>query len=415
MEKQRIRTGLFVLRREGKMLTALFPDSDSHRLHGSKEIKELLQSFHLRWKENLLLTPQDRAEAKVNGKAILETVPLSSGSILEIADSKIIYLQGETTEDERVSVRFGRMVSAEPEMVNLFYNASLSTQTDIPIHLSGETGTGKELLAQAIHQASGRKMFLPINCPALPSELIESELFGHSRGAFTGASERKEGAFLAASHGTLLLDEISEIPTSIQAKLLRVVETGEVRRIGGMRTEQSHARLITASNRDLYLEMLGGNFREDLFYRLSCLTLKIPPLRDRISDLELITSDILKEYGNGHQYQLSPEALDKLKSHSWPGNIRELRNCLTRAMLNCSGRVIGAGDVQFNVSVSESRLNNQTAPKESHPELTGDLLYIIGEILKRAGKNGQNGKTFGIPRSTFYSNIYPRLRRVGVM
>jgi transcriptional regulator with GAF, ATPase, and Fis domain len=200
----------------------------------------------------------------------------------------------------------------------------------------GESGTGKELVARALHDGSTRAMqpFVPINCAALSPALIESELFGHEKGAFTGAESRSQGAFEAADGGTLFLDEVGELPLELQAKLLRVLENGELKRVGSSRPFQVDVRMVAATNRDLLNEARRGRFRMDLYYRLSIVPLALPPLRERRKDIRQLAEHFLGVYTpRGQTVKFTPAALTRLQLHSWPGNVRELRNVVCRALL----------------------------------------------------------------------------------
>jgi two-component system response regulator HydG len=213
----------------------------------------------------------------------------------------------------------------------------------------GESGTGKEVLARTIHEASSRASgpFVPVNCAALPESILEAELFGYERGAFTGASQRHEGRFLQADHGTLFLDEIGEIPTHVQVKLLRVIQEGEVERLGG-RTTKVDLRLVAATNQDLWAAVKEGRFREDLYYRLNVIAIRVPPLRERRDDIPLLAEHFLRLYSerNGRQMMgLSRAAADALLRCDWHGNVRELENTIERAVVLTRGAVIEIDDL----------------------------------------------------------------------
>jgi two-component system, NtrC family, response regulator HydG len=219
--------------------------------------------------------------------------------------------------------------------------------------LLGESGTGKELLARAIHEASPRAdgPFVPVNCAALPETILEAELFGYERGAFTGAVHRHDGRFLQADKGTLFLDEIGEIPTHVQVKLLRVLQEGEVERLGG-RTQRVDIRLVAATNQDLRAAVKEGRFREDLYYRLNVIALRLPPLRERRDDVPLLAEHFLRLYGDRNRRQFggfTRAALDALCRYEWPGNVRELENTIERAVVLARGEVIDVEDLPVEV------------------------------------------------------------------
>ena len=229
------------------------------------------------------------------------------------------------------------IIHASPQMKLLLDQVSKVAATDSPVLIKGETGTGKELIARALHSESGRNgEFLAINCSALTSGLLESELFGHVKGAFTGADRQKQGLFAIAANGTLLLDEIADLPLELQPKLLRVLQEGEIRKVGGTRTEKVSARVVAAAGRDLWEAVQAGNFRSDLYYRLAVVDLHIPPLRERGDDIPLLARHFMQRIcAREHRPVplLTDLAIGQLRRHHWPGNIRELENYLEKALI----------------------------------------------------------------------------------
>jgi two-component system response regulator AtoC len=250
---------------------------------------------------------------------------------------------GETDDEE--------LVGRGPAMLQVFKTIGRVAATQEPVLILGESGVGKELAASAIHRNSGRahREFVKVNCAALSPTLLESELFGHERGAFTGAVARRIGRFEQAEGGTLFLDEIGELDVELQAKLLRVVQTGRFERVGGEEAVQTDVRVIAATNRDLPLRIAEGRFREDLYYRLNVVSLEMPPLRQRREDIPLLADQIVRrlavKYGWPH-LTLDPEAVPYLTGRPWPGNVRELQNVLSRAAILVRGGVIGLADLQ---------------------------------------------------------------------
>ena len=220
-------------------------------------------------------------------------------------------------------------------MRELFARLEKLAASDATVLISGETGSGKELVAESLHEFSPRVAgpFVVLDCGSIPQNLIESELFGHERGAFTGAVSSYAGAFERAHKGTLFLDEIGELPLAMQPKLLRALERREIRRIGGTRTIQVDIRVVAATNRDLGVEVNRGRFREDLYYRLAVARVHVPPLRERRDDIELLIEHFLSVTPNAEGAELAPETVDLMKKHDWPGNVRELRNVIERALL----------------------------------------------------------------------------------
>ena len=253
---------------------------------------------------------------------------------------------------QMLDLRFGfdSIIGRAAPMEKLFEQMRQVAPTKSTVLIVGESGTGKELVAKALHQASPRRneRFLAINCGAIPSDILESELFGHERGAFTGAVTRKIGKFELAHQGTLFLDEISELYPELQVKLLRVLEERQIMRVGGNELIDVDFRLIAATNRDLEREVDEGRFREDLYYRLKVVSLRIPPLRERLADLPLLTEHFLRGFAereNKDAMHLSKEALAILSSYSWPGNVRELRNVIESAAVFHPGGEIRAEDL----------------------------------------------------------------------
>src|SRR6185503_721542 len=247
--------------------------------------------------------------------------------------------------------RFG-LVGQSPEIQNIFAVIEQVADTPSTVLITGESGTGKELVAKALHEHSRRRTgpFIKINCAAIPKNLMESELFGYEKGAFTGATSSKPGRFELADGGTLFLDEIGEIPVEMQVKLLRAIQESEFERVGGLKTIKVDVRLITATNRDLEQEIKNGNFREDLFYRLNVVPLAIPPLRKRRGDIPLLVRHIIKKFNERLKKNvsgISDEALASLEGHGWPGNIRELENVLERTILFTKGERIERSDLQL--------------------------------------------------------------------
>jgi DNA-binding NtrC family response regulator len=233
----------------------------------------------------------------------------------------------------REKFSFGQIIGVSPAMQGVLHQLSLVAPTRSGVLIVGESGTGKELIANALHQNSPRKeeRFLPINCAAIPADLLESELFGHERGAFTGAMQRKAGKFELADRGTLFLDEIGEMPGPLQAKLLRVLEERSFMRVGGTETIRVDVRIIAATNSDLEERVAAGRFRSDLYYRLKVITIDIPPLRERVEDIPLFAHRFLETFkleNERPELTLAPEAIDVLTRCRWEGNVREIRNLI---------------------------------------------------------------------------------------
>ena len=254
---------------------------------------------------------------------------------------------------------FSNLVGTSGPMRQVFEQVSQVAGTNTTVLVRGESGTGKELIAHAIHYSSlrAKKPFIKVSCAALPESLIESELFGHEKGAFTGAEARKKGRFELAEGGTLFLDEIGEVNPSTQVKLLRVLQQREFERVGGTETIKANVRLLAATNKDLERAMNTGAFREDLYYRLNVFTIFVPPLRERKADLLMLADHFLEKFSREHKRnikRISTPAIDMLASYHWPGNVRELENTLERAVLMCDGEVIHGHHLPPSLQTAEA-------------------------------------------------------------
>jgi DNA-binding NtrC family response regulator len=318
--------------------------------------------------------------------------------------------------DQLVATRYGfeRVISRATRMRAVFDRANAASRSDTPVLIVGETGTGKELIARAIHANSRRskRPFVPINCAALPRDLVESEIFGHRRGAFSGAFADHPGLFVAAHGGTLFLDEIGELPLDIQAKLLRVLQDGEVRPVGGLESRRVDVRIITASNRS-FTVMRDSRMRPDLFFRLSVLVIEIPPLRERRDDLPLLIAHFLgalRDRGVHRVEGLDPQALDLLSDYPFPGNIRELENMLEGLAVTLPpGRTtIRAEDVRDWLRRRGTPAPDRTSDATHVPLNLHDLeAWAIGEALRQAhGNKSRAAQMLGISRDTLYRKLH---------
>ena len=300
---------------------------------------------------------------------------------------------------------FRDLISKSPAMQAVFDLARMAARSNSTILVLGESGTGKELLARAIHAESPRSQapFVAVSCAALTETLLESELFGHEKGAFTGAAVRRKGKFEMAQGGTLFLDEIGDISSKLQLDLLRVLEDRHFFRVGGSESIQVDVRIIAATNRDLPKAVADGSFREDLFYRLNVIPVHLPPLRERLEDLPLLVEHFLEQLGaemNRHVDEVSGEAMALLMSHSWPGNVRELRNVLERAVVVTSGTVIEAADLGMR------RLPADALDPGALASLDDVEKHHIARVLQEAGGNiSQAARTLGIDRATLYNKM----------
>jgi Nif-specific regulatory protein len=262
---------------------------------------------------------------------------------------------------------FSNLVGSSGPMRQIYEQVTQVAATNTTVLIRGESGTGKELIAHAIHYSSlrAKKPFVKVSCAALPESLIESELFGHEKGAFTGADARKKGRFELAEGGTLFLDEIGDVNLATQVKLLRVLQQKEFERVGGTETVKVNVRLIAATNKDLERSIAAGSFREDLYYRLNVFTMFVPPLRERKADLLLLVDHFLEKFAREHQRsikRISTPAIDMLASYHWPGNVRELENTIERAVVTCDGEVIHGHHLPPSLQTAEA---SGTVPRVS--------------------------------------------------
>jgi transcriptional regulator with GAF, ATPase, and Fis domain len=279
----------------------------------------------------------DSTNGSYVGGLRINDVYIQPGTQISVGGSRLRFEPlGETVEVELSDRdRFGSMIGRSVKMRELFAKLEKLAPSDATVLITGETGVGKELVAESLHELSPRIQgpFVVLDCGSIPANLIESELFGHERGAFTGATNSYVGAFERAHDGTVFLDEIGELPLALQPKLLRVLESHEVRRIGSSKTVQVNIRVVAATNRDLGVEVNRGRFREDLFYRLAVARVHVPPLRERKDDIPLLIEHILASTPGGENAYIAPDTIDLMMKHDWPGNVRELRNVIERAVL----------------------------------------------------------------------------------
>jgi len=299
--------------------------------------------------------------------------------------------------------KLDEIIGESPQMKKVFELVEMVAKTDATVMIRGESGTGKELIARAIHSNSARRYFpiIPINCAAFPETLLESELFGHEKGAFTGAQYRRKGKIELAQGGTIFLDEIGNISLKTQVDLLRVIETKQFTRLGGNETITVDFRVIAATNRDLELAIKDGTFREDLYYRLNVFSIFLPPLRERLTDIPILTQHFIKKFSsamNKNITGITPEALDLLVRYSWPGNVRELENAIERAMVVSKGPLIGVEHLPFQLT------SEPFAPKSDSLE---DIeKFHIAKVLERVGWNiTRAAEVLKIDRVTLYNKI----------
>jgi len=296
-----------------------------------------------------------------------------------------------------------RLLGKSQAMLNISKEIALVSDSNTRVLITGESGTGKELIAHAIHHHSHRHgPFMAINCAALVDNLLESELFGHERGAYTGACDRKPGKFELAENGTLFLDEIGEMALPLQAKLLRVLQEGTFERIGGSQLLQTNARVIAATNRNLPFEIEQSNFREDLYYRLNAMEIKLPSLRERVEDIPSLIEGLLKRIcrSEGKELlQITPAAISLLIQYKWPGNIRELQNVLTQSVIRARGHVIGPNELNLNITNHQEAYQEEIIKTQQPISLAEMEAKHIQQVLNFCnGHKGQSAKILKISR-----------------
>lgn len=328
--------------------------------------------------------------------------------VLKVVLQRAIY-RSEVERDQRVSQKqvdeqeFEGIVGASEQMQAVFRSVAQVGPTALPVLITGESGTGKELVAQAIHRRSTRKdqPFIAINCGAIPETLLESELFGYERGAFTGAVQQKKGRIEYADSGTLFLDEIGDIPLALQVKLLRFLQSHEMQRLGGKDAIRVDVRILAATNVDLHKAIQEGRFREDLYYRLCVIEIAIPPLNQRDVDIPLLARTFMLRFAEEQRKpvkSITPEAMDALFAYHWPGNVRELENRIKRAVLMAEGRSLTPGNLGFQ-EPAEPESSDGTL-KTSRQRFEKDMIQLA--LDKHDGNVSKTALELGVSRPTLY-------------
>jgi DNA-binding NtrC family response regulator len=341
----------------------------------------------------------------LEGQRLREPTPALDGELLRVGEHVVEVRSRVVSDGLNASVSFGDLVGSGEAMRRLFATLERVARHDATVLLLGETGTGKELAARAVHEAGPRRdrSFVAVNCAAIPETLVESELFGHEAGAFTGAAKRQDGAFHRAHGGTLFLDELGEMTPEVQAKLLRALESGEVRRVGGREPEFPDVRVVAATHRHLAKLVDEGRFRRDLFYRLCVLTVPLPPLREHVEDIPDIARMLLARQHPGAR--LDASAIPVLQAYPWPGNVRELRNVLTRAVV-LHGPSVEAGSLTFDPFAF--------AAAEVPAAWTNDDVErsrIESALARARGNRAEAARDLGLARTSL---LY-RMRRLGLV
>lgn len=327
------------------------------------------------------------------------------------------YLKTENRSlKQRLTLDSQNMIGRSPQMRRLMEMVSMIAPSEATVLICGESGTGKELIAKSVHANSSRqdRPLVIINCAALSESLLESELFGHEKGAFTGADRRREGRFVEADKGTLFLDEIGEVSLLMQAKLLRAIQEGEIQRVGSNQTISVDVRLIAATNRDLKADVEAGKFRQDLYYRLNVMTIDTPALRERSEDIPSLTMHFLEKFAQRNRKTIkgfTPQAMDMLLKYNWPGNVRELENTVERAVILLSGDFIS--EKQLPMSINQYFEEHRTA--DNHSDLLSDDQIqpleqvekeaILSALEKTGGNKTEAARQLGITRKTLLAKL----------
>jgi DNA-binding NtrC family response regulator len=317
-------------------------------------------------------------------------------------------LQEEVNRLEE-KARYARIIGRSAPMKRIFDLIGQVAPTKASVLITGESGVGKELVADAIHNLSGRKgeAFIKVHCAALSESLLESELFGHEKGAFTGAVSTRKGRFELADGGTIFLDEIGEISQTVQIKILRVLQEKTFERVGGEKSITVDTRIVAATNRDLRKEIAEGRFREDLFYRLNVVNITIPPLRDRREDIPLMVSSFLKEFASENKKDvegIDPRVSSALYNYGWPGNVRELRNCMESAVVLCKGKIIQSDDLPPQISGPDDDLQIRIPMGSDMAE--AEKIIIRSTLTHLKGNKSKTAEILGIGRKTLHRKLY---------
>lgn len=343
--------------------------------------------------------------------------PFKVEEVIAVAQQALNRTQETRDKDQLASVSTQStyenlgLIGRSPAMINLYKEIARVAPTRTTVLVVGESGTGKELVARAIHQHSSRSLgpFVPVNCGALTETLLEAELFGHVRGAFTGAASDRKGLWEEANGGTLFLDEIGETSPAMQVKLLRALQEGEIRRVGASRTARVDTRVVAATNRDLEKEVKNGNFREDLFYRLSVVTLRVPALRERRTDIPLLADRFLhsaSERAERGLFRFTEETIRTLVAYDWPGNVRELESAVEHAALRARGNEVTPDDLPAKLQSPEMKAAAQSPLTALYGDLPSlaelERRYLIYVLDSLGGNRSRAAEIMGIDRRTLY-------------
>ena len=375
---------------------------------------EALTAIRLEKPDTMILVYAEDPENFISIPNNLYDIILSVESLKLHLMSKILRLKDIYSAKMIFRERMSHLVGKSPAMESLRKTVERTILHTGPVLIQGESGVGKDLVARAI--ACMYERFVTVNCSAIPDALFESELFGHTRGAFTGAQNERIGLFEEANGGAIFLDEIGDMPLHAQVKLLRVIQNREIRPIGANKTRHVDVRIIAATNRDLSEEIRKGRFREDLYYRLNVIPIQILPLRSRKEDIEDLANYFIRQYApQGESFILSPEALKKLQAHQWPGNIRELENVIQRALCFANPGFLKPEDLQIDEGLYQEKAPSGIAYCNSYDEFKEYLLeqerqFLTDSIAKNGGSVSLTAERLGMLRTALYN----RLSRLGV-
>jgi DNA-binding NtrC family response regulator len=360
-------------------------------------------------------TVQSAVQAMKNGAYDYVTKPFSLDELRLLLERVAGHLKLKTENRilrEKIKSKqgFGGIVGRAPEMEKLYRIIAKAAHSTHPVLILGESGTGKELVARSIHFSGPfrDKPFIPVDCGSLVPTLIESELFGYVKGAFTGAAQSKDGLLAIAEGGTLFLDEVGELPVDLQAKLLRAIQEKEIRPVGSTRRIPIHVRILAATNRDLEQAVAQGTFRRDLYFRLNVLSLRIPPLRERRQDIPLLAMHFLERQGlmDGQERNISDDALKAMLAYDWPGNVRELENCLDRACAFTTGPLIHVGDLPTTIhSAPMHTISAGDGSSKIVPMAELEKQTILGAITQLNGDKLLAARLLGIGKTTLYRKL----------
>jgi two-component system response regulator HydG len=344
------------------------------------------------------------------------TKPFEPFQLSSMVQSAARYSQLRRKLDDAEGAASDVLVGASAGMRKLRASLDRLGEQDVPILIQGESGTGKELVARALHErgARRRKRFVALNCGAIPESLIDSELFGHVKGSFTGATADRAGVFVEADGGTLFLDEIGDMPLAVQARLLRVLQEGELRAVGSSNVRKIDVRVIAASHVDLTAAVEQGRFRQDLYYRLNVVVVRVPPLRERLDDLPLLAAHFLKKHGGSRPPSLSPDALEAMTSYAWPGNVRELENAILHAIALHHGEVIGpeslpaaivgrtrSGSAPLAAALDDGTELESLTEAKRRASAAFEKRYLMKVMEKAKGSISEAARLAGLDRTNF--------------